>query len=169
MAYLSKFPLDTLKIDRSFVETLGPQDEKRAIVRAILTLAKTLNLTVTSEGIETPEQLEQLREMGSERGQGFYFAHPLTPEMVNGLLALAAPRSYAVLGKKVAPRLSDMIPLAAQPPQERIALPERPPAPPAPVMPDAREDLPRMRRREVVRKSNPTAASGISSGPGENP
>lgn len=99
MAYLSKFPLDTLKIDRSFVQTLGPQDEKRAIVRAILTLAKTLNLTVTSEGIETAEQLALLREMGSDRGQGFYFAHPLTPEMITGLLTLATPQPYAVLGK----------------------------------------------------------------------
>ena len=169
MAYLSKFPLDTLKIDRSFVETLGPQDEKRAIVRAILTLAKTLNLSVTSEGIETPEQLEQLREMGSDRGQGFYFAHPLTPEMVNGLLALAAPRSYAVLGKKAAPRLTDMIPQAATP-QERIALPERPPAPApsAPVLPDAREDLPRMRRRGVARKPGATIPSGMPHSPGEN-
>lgn len=169
MAYLSKFPLDTLKIDRSFVETLGPQDEKRAIVRAILTLAKTLNLSVTSEGIETPEQLEQLREMGSNRGQGFYFAHPLTPEMVNGLLGLAAPHSYAVLGKKAAPRLTDIIPPSAQL-QERVVLPERPSAPASssPVLPEAREDLPRMRRRGVARKANSPVSTGVPHSSGEN-
>jgi diguanylate cyclase (GGDEF)-like protein len=82
MAYLSSLPIDTLKIDRSFVSRLGQQTEAEAIVRAIISLAKTLNLQVTSEGIETPEQLAHLQALGCERGQGYYFARPLTGDAV---------------------------------------------------------------------------------------
>jgi len=86
MAYLSRFPLDTLKIDKSFVGGLGEQAEADAIVRAIITLAKTLNLHVTSEGIETADQLMRLNDLGSDLGQGFFFSRPLTSAALHEIL-----------------------------------------------------------------------------------
>jgi predicted signal transduction protein with EAL and GGDEF domain len=78
MAYLSTLPIDTLKIDRSFVQRLNQQAEHSAVVGAIISLANSLGITVTSEGIETPEQLSTLVAMGVPLGQGFYFSKPLT-------------------------------------------------------------------------------------------
>ena len=86
MAYLSSLPLDTLKIDRSFITKMSGSDEDAAIVRAIVTLAKTLNLQITSEGIETSEQLHQLSALGCDLGQGYYFARPMTVESLGDLL-----------------------------------------------------------------------------------
>ncbi len=95
MAYLSRLPIDTLKIDRAFVQRLGSQAEDDAIVRAIVSLAKTLNLSVTSEGIETPEQLAHLQSLGCDRGQGYLYARPLTPSAAHAFLASAALCSTA--------------------------------------------------------------------------
>lgn len=85
--YLLRFPVDTLKIDRAFISGLGSDDQSAAIVRSVIGLAKGLNLAVTGEGIETPEQLGQLRELGCDQGQGYYFARPLAAEAVAALLA----------------------------------------------------------------------------------
>lgn len=87
MAYLSRFPIDTLKIDRSFVNRMGRQSEDDAIVRAIVNLAKTLNLRITSEGIETSEQLAELQALGCDHGQGYLFARPLTTAAVSAFLS----------------------------------------------------------------------------------
>ncbi len=78
MSYLSSLPIDTLKIDRAFISRLGLKNEDDAIVRAILTMAKMMQMHVTAEGIETPEQLGELNLLGCERGQGYLFAKPLT-------------------------------------------------------------------------------------------
>ena len=77
LAYLKRLPLDVLKIDRSFVIGIGVDREDRAIVKAIISLAKSLNLSITAEGIETEEQSTLLRDWACERGQGYYFARPL--------------------------------------------------------------------------------------------
>ena len=82
LAYLKQFPLDTLKVDRSFVSGLGDDMQDTAIVRSVLQLAKTLGLTVTAEGIETDQQLALLADMECERGQGYLFARPLPAEDV---------------------------------------------------------------------------------------
>jgi EAL domain-containing protein (putative c-di-GMP-specific phosphodiesterase class I) len=84
---LKRFPVDTLKIDRSFVDRLGysPQDE--AIVQSVVALAQTLKLSLTAEGIETEQQLAKLRTLGCDRGQGYYFARPLPADEVRALLA----------------------------------------------------------------------------------
>ena len=80
LSYLHRLPLDTLKIDRSFVIRMLENQENAEIVRTILTLAKTLNLDVIAEGVETKEQLEHLRQLGCDNGQGYLFAKPLEAE-----------------------------------------------------------------------------------------
>jgi diguanylate cyclase (GGDEF)-like protein len=91
LGYLKRFPVDTLKIDRSFVKGIGGNVEDSAIVRAVITVAKSLNLSVTAEGIETAEQLEHLRALGCDHGQGYYFAKPMASDRVPALLMATAP------------------------------------------------------------------------------
>ncbi len=95
MSYLSSLPIDTLKIDRAFVNNMARNPEDLAIVRAIVSLAKTLNLRITSEGIETREQLEQLHRLGSDQGQGYYFDRPLPADQFSARLAALAAESQA--------------------------------------------------------------------------
>ena len=78
LSYLQNFPLNVLKIDRSFVQRMEGSVESTELVRTIVALARSLNLKVTAEGVETSAQLEQLRALGCEFGQGFLFAHPLS-------------------------------------------------------------------------------------------
>ncbi len=78
LSYLHRFPVNTLKVDRSFVMRMGPNDENAEIVRAIVTLAHILGMTVIAEGVETQLQLTQLCYHGCEQGQGYFFAKPLT-------------------------------------------------------------------------------------------
>ena len=87
LAYLQRFPIDVLKVDRSFVARLNHNAEGTAIVNAIITLAKTLNLVVTGEGIETADQLAQLRALGCDFGQGYYFAKPVPSDVLGNLLS----------------------------------------------------------------------------------
>ena len=83
LAYLKRFPLDVLKIDRSFVAGLGRDEEDSAIVAAIVQMAQTLGLTVIAEGVERPEQLERLRELGCDRAQGRLIAEPMPAARVD--------------------------------------------------------------------------------------
>ena len=77
LSHLSKLPIDSLKIDRSFVSHLQPGNDDAAVVSAIIQLGGTLRKAVVAEGIETPEQMAQLRALGCEFGQGFHMAQPL--------------------------------------------------------------------------------------------
>jgi diguanylate cyclase (GGDEF)-like protein len=77
LSYLNRFPVDTLKIDRSFVTSMNAADENLQIVKTIITLAGNLGMQVVAEGVETEEQLEQLRSLKCQYGQGFYFSKPL--------------------------------------------------------------------------------------------
>jgi diguanylate cyclase (GGDEF)-like protein len=77
LSYLHKFPIDTLKIDRSFISRMGENGENTEIVRTILTLADNLGLDVIAEGVETVDQLEKLRQYGCRYAQGFLFAKPM--------------------------------------------------------------------------------------------
>ncbi len=97
MAYLSSLPIDTLKIDRSFVSKMGRSDDDAAIVRAIVTLAKTLNLQITCEGIETPAQLAQLCALDCDQGQGYHFSRPLPAADCAALLARGIEREPILL------------------------------------------------------------------------
>lgn len=87
MSYLSQLPLNTLKIDRSFINRIGVSGGDEAIVRTILSLARTLRLSVTCEGIETQEQLTYLQELGCDLGQGYLMHKPLPSEQIEILLA----------------------------------------------------------------------------------
>jgi diguanylate cyclase (GGDEF)-like protein len=79
MSYLRRFPIDKLKIDRCFIEQVTRRPEDASIVRAIISLAHSLHLKVIAEGVETPEQLQLLSDLGCDQYQGFYFSAALPP------------------------------------------------------------------------------------------
>jgi len=87
LSYLRRLPIDTLKIDRSFVSKLDCYDDKRQIVEVVLTLARVLGMDVVAEGVETEAELMLLRDMGSDLVQGYYYYRPLAPEAVTLVLA----------------------------------------------------------------------------------
>lgn len=87
LVYLKRFPLDTVKIDRSFVRDVADGGEDAAIVDALLAMAHRLRLEVTAEGVETDAQLKFLREHGCDRVQGFLFAQPMSPPELERWLA----------------------------------------------------------------------------------
>ncbi|HEU0201753.1 MAG TPA: EAL domain-containing protein [Burkholderiaceae bacterium] len=97
LSHLSSLPIDSLKVDRSFVCALRAGTKESTVVRAIVHLGNSLDKSVVAEGIETPSQLAQLREMGCELGQGFHLSRPLAPEQVRGLLdcLVAQPSLYS--------------------------------------------------------------------------
>ena len=86
LSYLKQFPVNVLKIDRSFVRELGKDPKDTKIVAAIIHLARALDLKVIAEGVETAEQVEQLRKMECDVAQGYYFSEPLPSEAVSSLL-----------------------------------------------------------------------------------
>ena len=94
LSYLKRLPLDVLKIDRSFVSGIGQSQEDTAIVHAIMALAKSLNLMVTGEGIETAEQAALLGEWGCDRGQGYLFSKPMDGQTAGALLGAAAQQAF---------------------------------------------------------------------------
>jgi diguanylate cyclase (GGDEF)-like protein/PAS domain S-box-containing protein len=91
LSYLSRFPINNLKIDQSFVGRMHLDSDSLEIVRTIAALAHTLDMDVTAEGIERPEQLEKLREFGCEYGQGYLFSQPLNNGAAEKLLATWQP------------------------------------------------------------------------------
>jgi diguanylate cyclase (GGDEF)-like protein/PAS domain S-box-containing protein len=86
LSYLHRLPVTNLKIDRSFVNQMVVGDENSKLVSTIITLAHNLNINVTAEGIETADQLEQLKELNCEKGQGYYFSKPLEAEAATELI-----------------------------------------------------------------------------------
>ena len=101
LAALHRFPVDALKIDRSFIASIGDADGSEVIVRSTVALAHSLGLHVIAEGIEDPIQLQRLRTLGCEYGQGFFFSEPLAPSAAERLLAGWSARSVAALGDAV--------------------------------------------------------------------
>jgi diguanylate cyclase (GGDEF)-like protein/PAS domain S-box-containing protein len=86
LAYLNRFPFDALKIDRSFVEGLGVEQERTAIVEAVIGMARALSLDAIAEGVENEAQLSELRRLGCDYAQGHLFSRPLAPQKVTSLL-----------------------------------------------------------------------------------
>lgn len=91
LSRLHSFPVDTLKIDRSFVSQMGTGGENSEIVQAIIMLAHHLKMNVTAEGVETAAQLNKLKELKCEEGQGYLFSQPLTSQAAQELIT-AAPQ-----------------------------------------------------------------------------
>jgi len=86
LAYLNRFPFDALKIDRSFVEALGVEQERTAIVEAVIGMARALSLDVIAEGVESRVQLSELQRLDCDYAQGHLFSRPLAPEKMTALL-----------------------------------------------------------------------------------
>jgi len=86
LAYLNRFPFDALKIDRSFVDGLGVEQERTAIVEAVIGMARALSLDAIAEGVENEAQLSELRRLGCDYAQGHLFSRPLAPEKITALL-----------------------------------------------------------------------------------
>jgi diguanylate cyclase (GGDEF)-like protein/PAS domain S-box-containing protein len=98
LSYLHRFPVDILKIDRSFVERLRGDDVEESLVQSIVRLGQTLQLQTVAEGIEDTEQLERLQRLGCELAQGYHFGRPDSPDVITGLLtgARVPPQRPAV-------------------------------------------------------------------------
>jgi EAL domain-containing protein (putative c-di-GMP-specific phosphodiesterase class I) len=90
LSTLRRFPLDTIKIDRSFVRELHEVDEDRALTEAIIAMGKSLSLTVVAQGVETKEQVDFLREHACDELQGFYFNLPLPAAQFAAVLSAQA-------------------------------------------------------------------------------
>jgi EAL domain-containing protein (putative c-di-GMP-specific phosphodiesterase class I) len=89
LAYLQQLPVDSLKIDRSFVSAMDPSPESQAIVRTIVQLGRELGLKTLAEGVETAEQVDQLRGERVDEAQGFLLARPLDAETFEATILLA--------------------------------------------------------------------------------
>ena len=87
LSYLQRLPVDTLKIDRTFIAQMGIHDESAEIVAAIISLARNLGMSVAAEGVETAEQAAGLKALECEYGQGFFYYHPMESNAIETLLA----------------------------------------------------------------------------------
>jgi diguanylate cyclase (GGDEF)-like protein len=86
LSYLTRFPIDTLKLDQSFLHHIAANSNEAIVVRAVISMARSLKLRVVAEGVETPEQLKFLQAHGCEEGQGYYFSRPVVGERFEKLL-----------------------------------------------------------------------------------
>jgi len=107
LSYLHRFPVNILKIDRSFVGRMTNDEESLGIVETIMALASKLKMSVVAEGIETTKQNEKLKDLGCEYGQGFLFSKPVTAREAEDLLQIEWER-LAQLG--AAPSLASLEP-----------------------------------------------------------
>ena len=94
LGYLSRLPLDALKVDRSFIERMAEDPQQMSIVTAVISLAHSLDLKVIAEGVETPAQAQLLRLLRCDQIQGYLMARPQPAEVVNTLFGkkLEVPR-----------------------------------------------------------------------------
>jgi diguanylate cyclase (GGDEF)-like protein/PAS domain S-box-containing protein len=93
LSYLRRFPIDTLKIDRSFVCDLTTDAGDASIVDAVINMGKSLHMAVVAEGVETPEQLALLQQQGCTEGQGYFFSRPVSAERTTQLLERSAGKA----------------------------------------------------------------------------
>ncbi len=91
LAHIKNFPIDTIKVDRSFIRNLPEDSEDKAITEAIIAMGKTLSLTVVAEGVETAEQIAFLRKHACNEMQGYYFSKPITGDQFAELLRSHIP------------------------------------------------------------------------------
>ena len=88
LSYLKRFPIDTLKIDRSFVIDSPTNKDDQEIIKTIISMARNLNLDTVAEGVETVEQLQFLTGQGCQIMQGFYFGRPMAADKFEALLRM---------------------------------------------------------------------------------
>jgi len=88
LAQIKNFPVDTIKVDRSFIRNLSEASGSRSITEAIIAMGKTLSLTVVAEGVETQDQWDYLRNHICDEMQGFYFSKPVEPDQFGDLLVM---------------------------------------------------------------------------------
>jgi len=117
LSYLQRFPIDVLKIDRSFIAALGDQGDSQPIIAAIINMARALKIDVIAEGIETPTQADRLQGLGCQRAQGYLYARPLPAEAISALLDSTLPVA--------APANSPLKPSPGQSLRTRHPLPSR--------------------------------------------
>lgn len=106
LSYLRRFPLDTLKIDRSFVSEMENRGESRAIVQMIMSLARSLGMEIVAEGVETAKQVSLLKSLGCEYAQGYFFSKPIDQEGIVEVLLKSRGSDYRlsqqpILGQNV--------------------------------------------------------------------
>ena len=97
LSYLHRFPVDILKVDRSFVSGVSTGSDEEELTRTIVRLGQSLGLVVVAEGIEVTEQLTSLQVMGCDQGQGFLFSRPVPPSELEARLD-ATPRALPSAG-----------------------------------------------------------------------
>ncbi len=97
LSYLHHFPVNTLKVDRSFISSMAQTHKTPAIVQAIITLASSLGMDVVAEGIETIEQQQRLTQLGCEYGQGYLFSRPVDAQSVVAMLRTQKKDSFTSL------------------------------------------------------------------------
>jgi EAL domain-containing protein (putative c-di-GMP-specific phosphodiesterase class I) len=90
LTHLRRLPLSFVKIDQSFVQGLGTDEEDERIVSAVIDLAANLGLRSIAEGVETPEQRERLRDLGCNQAQGYLFGRPLPSDQVPAVISRLA-------------------------------------------------------------------------------
>ena len=90
LTYVRRFPIDTLKIDRSFIDGIVASSEDEAIVTAVLSMGRALGVHVVAEGVETEEQATRLRSLGCTLAQGYLFSRPISGDAARELLAGAS-------------------------------------------------------------------------------
>lgn len=96
LGYLNRFPVDTLKIDRSFVMDVGDDAEKIEIIRTVVLLARNLGMNVVAEGVETIKELTQLKVLDCQNGQGYFFSRPLNSEAAAALLTEISDHEFTM-------------------------------------------------------------------------
>ncbi|HEX7543426.1 MAG TPA: EAL domain-containing protein, partial [Candidatus Limnocylindrales bacterium] len=120
LAYLERFPVTHIKIDRSFVTPLDDPQRGDGVVRAIVEIGRALSLTTVAEGIETPTELQRLRELGCGLGQGYLFSRPLERDAMADLVARKTgpvfAREVAVAGRQGTVRSKRSTPARSEPP-----------------------------------------------------
>jgi diguanylate cyclase (GGDEF)-like protein/PAS domain S-box-containing protein len=147
LTYLKRFPVDFIKLDRSFVDGLGRDREDTAIVQAVLALGRALGLAVVGEGIENPTQAALLRDLGCQYGQGYYYGRPQDAQSIS--LAVRGAASESALNRLSAPP-AVMGPSPLPGPPSASAMSPVPPAP-APEVPAAPPEVPAAPPEATVR------------------